>query len=125
MIQNFVSLLSNSPCIDSLFMMIAIPLISDVAFRPRSVTKAGDALLYKENLERKSATDSRAWKLFLDNDMLAPLGTLSNVRRFELRPILPFFQPQQDYVKMIQGLKENIERNWQLSQAAKNSRSAF
>lgn len=106
-------------------MMIAIPLISDVAFRPRSVTKAGDALLYKENLERKSATDSRAWKLFLDNDMLAPLGTLSNVRRFELRPILPFFQPQQDYVKMIQGLKENIERNWQLSQAAKNSRSAF
>ena len=120
-IRNFVSLLLNSAFIDNLFMMVAIPLIPDVVFRPPSLTKEEDAQLYEENLERKSAADSRGWELFLDNNLLAPLEMMSNVRRFELRPILPFAQPQQHYVKMIQDLKEKIERNRQLSQAAKNS----
>ena len=120
-IRNFVSLLSHSPFIDHLYMMVAIPLTPDVVFRPRSLTKEEDALLEKENLERQSASESKAWELFLDNNMLAPLETLCNVRRFELRPILPFSQPQQHYVKMIQDLKEKIERNWQLSHAARNS----
>lgn len=120
-IRNFVSLLSNSPFINHLYMMVAIPVIPEYT---RSLTWEEDSLLKKQNLERKYAADSRAWELFLDNNMLAPLETLSNVRRFELHPILPHHQPQQHYVKMIQDLKERIERNWQLSQAARNSNRA-
>ena len=119
-IRNLVSLLSNWPFIDNLYMMVAVHLMLDYVSTRRYLTKEEDALLYKENSERKSATDDRAWELFLDNDMLAPLETLSNVRRFKLRPVLPFSQPQQHYMKMIQDLKEKIERNWQLSQAAKS-----
>ena len=123
-IRNFVSLLSNSLFIDNLIMMVAIPVIPDIVFRWTS-TDEEDALLKKENLERNYAAHSRAWELFLDNNMLAPLETLSNVRRFELRPVITGHQPQQHHEKMIQDLKEKIERNWQLRQAARNSSRAF
>ena len=117
-IRNFVRLVSNSPFIDSLRMMIAIPLIPDVVSMQRTLTREEDARMLKENMERKYATDRRAWELFLDNDMLAPLETLFNVRHFELRPMLSHAQPQPRHVKMIQDLKEKIERNWQLRLAA-------
>ena len=46
--RNFVSLLSNSPFIDNLFMMVAIPLIPDVVFRPPSLTKEEDTTIYRK-----------------------------------------------------------------------------
>lgn len=52
--------------------------------------------------------------------MLAPLGTLSNVKYCKLE-FHPTSRPDSHHVKIAQDLKDRIERNWLLSQAAKVS----
>ncbi|CAF9921915.1 MAG: hypothetical protein ALECFALPRED_001973 [Alectoria fallacina] len=65
------------------------------------------------------AADARAVEVFLDDNMLALLRTTFPVKSTNLR-VDRTSQLQLYHVKMVQNLKNKIERNWQLSQAAKN-----
>lgn len=73
-----------------------------------------------EDLRLLEATDEMAQQIFLNNKMLAPLGTLSNVKSCKLE-FHPTSRPDSHHVKIAQDLKDRIERNWLLSQAAKVS----
>lgn len=61
-----------------------------------------------------------AVEISLDNNMLAPLGTLHIVKSFKLS-VNKTFKIQLHHVKMLQDLKDKIERNWQLIQVVKDS----
>ena len=124
-IRNFVCLLSNSPFINRLIVHVEFSLTPEFEFRPEPLTVEEDASDCQDYSKIRDAIDGRAWEVFLDNNMLAPLGTLYNVKSIELGPVVPTSKPQQHHMKMVQDLKEKIERNWQLSQAAKNSNRAF
>ena len=124
-IWNFVSLLSNSPFINRLVVHVGFSLTPKFEFRPPPLTVEEDESEFQEYSKTRDVIEGRAWEIFLDNNMLAPLGTLDNVKSIELGPIVPPSKPQQHHVKMVQDLKEKIERNWQLSQAAKNSTRAL
>ena len=62
-IWNFVSLLSNSPFIDCLYILVAISLIPDFVFSPRPLTKEEDALLREENLEYKDVVHGNSFSI--------------------------------------------------------------
>lgn len=51
---------------------------------PEHLTEEEKALQDEDDLDLMDAINDRAVEIFLDNDMLAPLGALSNVKTFEL-----------------------------------------
>ena len=116
-ILNLVSLLSNSPVINHLNVELYFDMAAGYESGSEPLTEEAEALQEEEDYRLMDATEDRAAGVFLDNNMLAPLEILSNVKTFELR-VDKTCNPQSHHIKMAQDLKEKIERNWQLSQAA-------
>ena len=79
-----------------------------------------DALQAEEYMRLSYATEDRAVEIFLDTNLLAPLGTLHNVKLFKLS-VNKRSKPQSHHAEMVQDLKRKVKRNRQLRQAAKNS----
>ena len=123
-IRDLVSLLSNSPVINHLDVHLWFEMAAGYESGPEPLTEEAEALQDEEDFRLIDATDDRAAEIFLDNNMLAPLEALSNVKTFELR-VVKTSNPQSHHIKMVQNLKENIERNWQLSLAAMGSSDQF
>ncbi len=113
-IRDLVSLLSNSPVINHLQLELWFDMAAGYESGPKPSTEEAEALQEEEDDRLMDATDDRAAEIFLDNNMLAPLETLSNVKTFELR-VDKTSNHQSHHIKMVQDLKEHIERNWQLS----------
>lgn len=120
MIRNLVSLLSNSPSINRLDVLLSSDMPLGYESGPEPLTKEEEALQDKKEDALMEAIEYRAIEIFLDNNMLTPLETLNNVKYFGLR-VEGETKLQSHHAKMIQDLKDKIERNWQLSQAAKKS----
>ena len=115
MIRNLVTLLSNSPFINYLEVGLSFCLAPGYPLGPAPLTDQEAVLQTEEDLRLLEATDERALQVFLDDNMLTPLGTLSNVKPCKLDFSLTCM-PQSHHVKMVQDLKYRIEHNWQLSQ---------
>lgn len=118
LIRNLVSLISKPPFLNYLDVVLDIDLPLGFEAEPEPPSEAEKALQEEEDDRLQQATEHRAVEIFLDNNMLAPLGTLFNVKSFNSRLAGPC-KLQSRHVKMVQDLKEKIERNWQLRQAAK------
>lgn len=118
-IQNLVSVVSHSPFIECLGIRPQFFLAPGYAVA-EALTEEEDALRVEEYMRLSYATEDRAVKIFLDKNMLAPLGTLHNVRLFKFS-FNKRSKPQSRHAKMVQDLKDKVERNCHLSQAARNS----
>ena len=120
MIRTLVSLLSNSPSIDHLYVLLSSDLPPGYDWGPEPSTEEEEALQDKEDSALMEAIDYRAIEIFIDSNMLAPLETLDNVKSFGVT-VDNESKLQSHHAKIIRDLRDKIEGNWQLSQAAKRS----
>ena len=112
-IQKFVDLLSNSPVIRHLEFRLAVVAQCSSSSESMSIDSEQDA----ESYVKDSVADQRATELFLEAGILDSLRNLSNVMNFSLRietegRASEFMEPKEKHLKIIQDLKNVIERNW-------------
>ena len=119
-IQNFVELLSTSPCIRDLEINLMIDAKCSKSFD--DMDSESDSSSSSEDLldhDREYAANTRATELFLESGVLCPLSELSNVRTFSLKTATcgrgDFTDRlQQKHSDIIKDLKQMIERNWEV-----------
>ena len=112
-IQKFVDLLSNSPVIRHLEFSLNVVVKCSSSSESMSTDSDQDA----ECFDKEIVADERATELFLEAGILDPLRNLSNVMDFSLTietdgRASEFMEPKEKHLKMIQDLKNVIERNW-------------
>ncbi|KAK4691626.1 hypothetical protein P7C71_g5410, partial [Lecanoromycetidae sp. Uapishka_2] len=119
-ITNLVKLLSQSPTVNLLEVDIRFHIRRDW-YEGMDETSGEDS--EEESDEEKlrelkiGVGNERATELFLENDMLAPLRSLTNVKTLDVQIVTmgrddDFFELQPKHAEMVQKIKQTVEGNW-------------
>lgn len=115
-IELFVKLLSNSPYVHHLGLLLSAEVEADY---DNGMNGAEDE---ETDAKFDDAGDEAAVELLMDSRMLDPLRELSNVQCFEFKFNMFLqtkeFEPQPRHVNMIEALRHEIEANWRPQQEA-------
>ena len=114
-IQKFVDLLSRSPLIRHLEVMLTVSVergtyVEDIPYDFSDTDSEQD----RKTEVMDDAADHAATGLFLESGVLHPLRKLANVKRFSLKPCLlrHDVKLEKKHSNLIEDLKMAIEKNW-------------
>ena len=119
-VQDFVDLLSNSPLIRHLEVILNLD-VRHKDIKEVLTIRISDYDLDSEeearDVEKAKVANERATELFLESSVLESLGKLSNVKCFSLKVATKgrgdeIMTPRQKHLNIIRDLKEVIEKNW-------------
>ena len=117
-VQKFVDLLSNSPLIRHLEVILNVQVghkdLEDLGWQSDYDLDSEEEAM---DIEKAKVADKRATELFLECSVLDSLRKLSNVKAFSLKIATEgrgdkVMEPRQKHLKIIRDLKEVIEKNW-------------
>lgn len=117
-VQKFVDLLSNSPLIRHLEVILNVQAghtdLGDPGWHSDYDLDSEEEAM---EIEKADVANERATELFLECSVLGSLRKLSNVKNFSLKIATQgrgdkIMKPQQKHLKIIGDLKKVIEKNW-------------